>query len=586
VALAAAILYARTVGFGWVYDDQLDVVRNTFVQSLRHLPEILSTTSWTGADGESHLYRPFALVTYAVNYRVSSLEPWSYHLFNVLLHAGVSVLVYRVGRLWDLSPTAAGLGGLLFAVHPVHVEAAAAVFGRKDALAALFTLAMVLSHRRAVTRGGWHTVLPVMAYACAMLSKEVGVVGLALVAAHDWRIEPDRRLFKSQRVAGLYVAYALTFLAYLAARTSVVGGFGVSDTSVLDNPLMTATLDTRLLTAITLVGRGVALLAAPIVLSPDYSYDAIPVVRSFLDWRFLATMAGFGVLAWGFTKPAVRRSTLPLGVLWYAITLFLTSNLVVLVGTIFAERLLYLPSVAFCLLAGAGLAWVGRRQRAVAVAVAGGLVVALSVQTLRYSNAWRADIPLFRWAVTSVPRSTKAHHKLGEELLRAGYLGEGVAEVRLALAIAPENRYAAATLEVARRLISERYTEAVEPATDPDVLHVLGQLSRERGDVSEAERYWEAALATDSSHAESLTDLSLLYLSRADTARAVQLLEQGAAQQPPVPGAWFVLGRIHLARAQRREAELALRRFLEAAGARYPRQVEWARGVLATLEGP
>jgi tetratricopeptide (TPR) repeat protein len=568
VALAAIILYARTVGFGWVYDDHLDIVRNTFISSLRHLPEILSTTSWTGADGESHLYRPFALLTYAVNYQISGLDAWSYHLFNVLLHAGVSVLVYRVGRLWGLSAMAAGLGGLLFAVHPVHVEAAAAVFGRKDALAALFTLTMVLSHRHTMTRGGWYAILPVVAYACAMLSKEVGVVGLALVAAHDWRLESDHRLLATQRAVGLYVAYALTFLAYLAVRTSVVGGFGVADTSALDNPLMTATLGTRLLTA-------------------------VPVVRSVLDWRFLATAAAFGLLAWGFTKPAVRRSTLPLGVLWYAITLFLTSNLLVLVGTIFAERLLYLPSVAFCLLVGAALVWVGRRQRAGAVAVTVALVAAFAVQTLRYANAWRADIPLFRWAVASVPRSAKAHHKLGEELLRAGYLGEGVREVRLALAIAPENLYAAETLEVGRRLITDRYLptaggnqQAVEPPADPDELHVLGQLSRERGAFSEAERFWETALSTDSTHAESLADLGLLYLSRADTARAVRVLERGTAQQPPVPGAWFILGRIHLARGERREAELALRRFLTAAGSRYPREVEWALSVLATLGSP
>lgn len=592
VALAALLLYARTVEFGWVYDDYFDVVRNAFVTSLGHLPEMFSTTIWTGAGDENHLYRPLALVTYALNYQVSALQPWSYHLFNVLLHAAVSVLVVRLGRLWGLSAAAAGLGGLLFAAHPVHVEAAAAVFGRKDALAALFTLWMVLSHRRALARGRWRTVLPVVAYAGAMLSKEVGVVGLALVAAHDWVLEPDReRLLRDRRALGLYAAYLLTFLAYLAVRTTVVGGFGVSDTSFLDNPLMTAPLGTRLLTAVALVGRGVALLAAPVVLSPDYSYDAIPVVRSVLDWRFLATLGGIALLGWALLQPAVRRSVLPLALLWYAITLFLTSNLLVLVGTIFAERLLYLPSVAYCLLVGAVLAWLTQRWRWGAAAVSAALLTALAVQTLRYSSAWRADVSLFRWAVASVPRSTKAHHKLGEELVRAGELGEGVRELRLALAIAPENSYAARTLTVARRLVAERYAPtgdepAAELPSDPDVLHVLGQLSREQGDLRGAERLWAAALGADSTHAESLTDLSLLFLVRADTARAVTVLERGAAQQPPVFGAWFILGRIHLARGERQEAVRALQRFVAAAGTRYPREVAWARSVLTTLPSP
>ncbi len=589
MALAALALYARTVGFGWVYDDQLEIVRNTFIRSFRSLPDMFSTTVWAGSGTESHLYRPLTLVTYATNYHISKLQPWSYHLVNILLHAGASVLVYQVGRLWRLSAAAAGLGGLLFALHPVHVEAVAAVFGRKDLLTAVFTLAMMLSHRTALARGGWRMLIPGLAYAGAMLSKEVGVVGLLLVAAQDWHLEGDpRRLVRRRRVIGLYYAYLLTLLLYLLARTSVVTGLGVPDTSFLDNPLVAASPAARLGTAIVVIGRGLALLAAPLTLSPDYSYDAIPLVRSALDWRLLATLGVLGLTGWSLTIRRVRRSVVPLGLLWYGIALFPASNLLVLVGTVFGERLLYLPSVAFCLLAGAGLRWLSRRHRPLAVVGTSVLLAAGCVQTVRYTGAWRDDISLFEWAVTAVPRSTKAHHKLGEELLRDGRLGEALRSLNRALAIAPENEFAVATLAVARRHVADRYWrpapgggEAAAPAADPDVLSVLGQISHASGAVAEAERYWQAALAADPEHPESLAGLGLVGLTQGDTTRAISYFEQAVRRQPSLASAWFELGRVHLARGARAEAIRALRHFVETAGFRYPQQqLEWARGVL------
>jgi tetratricopeptide (TPR) repeat protein len=421
-----------------------------------------------------------------------------------------------------------------------------------------------------------------------MLSKEAGVVGLALVAVHDWFLEADRgRLFRNQRAAGLYVAYLLTFLVYLLVRTTVAGGIGVAETSFLDNPLVAAGPGARLGTAIVVVGRGVALLAAPLTLSPDYSYDAIPVVRSLLDLRLVATVVALGVLGWMLATRRVRSPAVSIGVLWYAFALFPTSNLLLPVGTIFAERLLYLPSVAACLLAAAGLAWVTRNSRRVALAAAFAAVLGLAIQTWRYSSAWTDNTSLFRWAVASVPRSTKAHHKLGEDLIWAGHLGEGLQELDRSLAIAPENKYAASTWAVAERFIADRYAQggedAVDPPTDPDVLSVLAKLSGDRGDFAQAERYWQAALSLDPLHSHSLAGMGLMHLLKSDTTGAIRYLQLAVAQELPPANAWFNLGRIHLARGENWLAARALRQFVALAGSRYPTQVQWAEGALATL---
>ncbi|TFH65854.1 MAG: tetratricopeptide repeat protein [Gemmatimonadales bacterium] len=419
--------------------------------------------------------------------------------------------------------------------------------------------AMVLWHGRAVAQGGWRTALPVAAFACALLAKEVGVVGLTLVAAQDWFLSEDRReIFQSPRRAKLYVAYLSVLLAYVLIRNGVTGGVGVPDTYYMDNPLVAATLGARLATAMVVMGKGATLLVLPIALSPDYSFNALPVVESFLDWRLLGTLVGVALAAWALSRHSLRASLLPLAGTWYLLTTFPTSNLLVTTGTIFGERLLYLPGVAFCLFVGMGVGWAIQKYRTGVIALTGLILVAFSLQTLRYSAAWSDDLSLFQWATASVPNSTKAHHKLGEEYLRVGDLGNALRSLRQALEIAPDNEFAALTMVAARQAVTNEYlpagdspqTHAPSPS-DPDVLYLLGQLSRDQGDTATATRY----------------------------------LRDAVRNKPGMAGAWFALAEIFLAQGARVEAAAALRDFIDAAGSRYPEQVKWARGVLIELEG-
>ncbi len=602
ITLAAAALYAGTVGFGWVYDDHMEIVGNLFVRSLSYLPRMFSSTAWAGSGMETYLYRPLPLATFALNYQVSALDPWSYHLVNVLLHTAVSLLVFRLGLLWGLPAAAAGMGGLLFAVHPAHVEVVAAVFGRKDLLAALFLLLMALGHRAALDRGGWRMALPVAALAAALLSKEVGAAGLLLVGAQDLLLERDRRrLLDGNRAPGLYIGYLVVLLVYVLVRNQVTGAGGVPETSFLDNPLVGAPFVTRLMTALVVLGKGVLLLAAPITLSPDYSFNAIPLVRSLLDARLLAFLGIVGMgcvlLAREGRKSMAREGGLGpalalglLGLAWYAFAILPGSNLPVLVGTIFGERLLYLPGVSVCLLAGAALHGAARRRpRAI---LAGGVVylALLAAQTLRYSSAWTDDVSLFRWAVASVPTSTKAHHKLGEELLRRGELGDALRSLDRALEIAPADQFASATRSTAVAQISDRYLptpgdrrDLGNHPRDPDILYVLGQMVRERGEVERAAGFWEEALSLDPGHPESLADLAIVRVLDGDTATALAYLERALEGRPSLASAWYNLAQLRLARGEGPGARDALGRFLAVAGPGYAEQARWARAALEEL---
>ena len=93
-----------------------------------------------------------------------------------------------------------------------------------------------------------------------------------------------------------------------------------------------------------------------------------------------------------------------LALTWYLLSVLPTSNLLVTTGTIFGERLLYLPGVAFCLAVGMGFELATRKYRRAMIALVGLIVLALSAQTLRYSAAWANDLSLFQWAVHQLAR--------------------------------------------------------------------------------------------------------------------------------------------------------------------------------------
>ncbi len=384
-----------------------------------------------------------------------------------------------------------------------------------------------------------------------MLSKEVGVVGLALVVVQDLWLEKDRRAWLARReVPLLYATYFLAAALYLLVRTSVIGGLGIPDTSPFDNPLVGVGTGTRLATAWVVVMQGLGLLAFPLRQSPDYSFDAIPVVAWMGDPRLWVSLGATGLLAIALLDRRVRASAAPLAAVWYGLALLPASNLLVVSGTIFAERLLYLPSAAFCVVAGAALAEAARRWPRAGWGAAGVVILLLAGQSWRYSSAWTDDVALFRHAARAVPASTKAHHKLGEELLRRGEHGDALRSLHRALAAAPTNGYAAETLATARRLVAERHYGPARSARafpdDPAVLYALGA--------------WA--------------------LEASDTAVALEAVERAVALEPTLARGWLTLALIARDRGEEAVAERHLRRFLSTAGELYPQEQAWARSIL------
>lgn len=602
VALAAAIPFAETVGYGFAFDDVYEVVRNDDVRSLANVPRMFARGAWDGAGERNPIYRPLTSVTYAANAALGGPSPLGFHLANVLFHALVSLLVLALALRLGLPLGAAALGAALFAVHPVHVEVVANVAGRKDALAAAFVILAVLGHRAALRResAAW-ALLPPLAVAAALFSKETGVAALAAVAGWDLLLGKAEWKARRTRAAVLYAVYLAELALYLWARHAAVGSVGAlaAKTPFIENPLAHVGVAPRLLTAVAVIGRGLALLVLPSSLSPDYSWNAIPVVTRATDPRFLAAAAAVAAIGWAALRVRRTRPVLAFLALWYAAGLFPGSNLLVAVGTIFGERLLYLPSVAMCLAAAAlaaAAATLGARVRAAAVAALAFAAVGLAARTVAYAAAWKDEVSLFSEAVRAEPASAKAHQLLGEALMEEGRVPEGARELEAAVraldALPDPPEGPRIQLGVAYERLGRAdaagalYEEMLGRSPDlPDALWRLGVVRWSQGRREEATRLWERTLAVAPDHARAMTDLGIARSQRGDAGAAEALWLRAAQVDPRAAGPWLSLGNLYERRGDLARARAAWERFLELASyGVYPGQREAVAERLRALE--
>jgi len=390
VAVCAAVVYAGALWNQFALDDNQIVRFNTLVLQFSGVWRAFVSPYWPPLIGGG-LYRPLPLASYAIDWQLGGAA-WWFHAVNIAWHAGASVAVAWLARQWS-GERAALAAGLLFAVHPVHVEAVANIVGRAELMAALFAIVSVYA-ALARDRLWWSAV----ALAAGLLSKENAVVAPALIA-WGWMMEmaprPSRR-----RMAAYLAAWVALGAVYIVVRWNVLGHelvgraapvfFGASPVAVR-------------LTAVAALADVARLLVFPLTLRIDYSPAERTLVTTALDPRFalgLLCVAAWGALLWLAWRRGRRVEAFGLG--WIAIALFPVSNLVVPVGVLLAERALYLPSAGLALAAGAWLKDLETRRLALVLSL---VVVAGGVRTFLRVPVWHDTRAMITSELEDSPRS-------------------------------------------------------------------------------------------------------------------------------------------------------------------------------------
>jgi Tfp pilus assembly protein PilF len=527
VAVAAVAFHLPLRHASYVQDDHVAVETNPIV-ARGDLREILSTSYWAGARGEDRsLYRPLTVLSFAFERRLrGDADPRLSRAVNLAAHLGVTLVLYALAVRLGSGRRAAATATLVFAVHPVHVEAVAGIVGRAELLAALGGLGSLLI---LTFTGGWAPWGAALALGLALGAKEtaLGVPILMLVLQLGVR-PPDgphgARLL--HRLGALAPSIAVV-LAYLAVRAWVLEtAFALQQPHPADNFLVLSPGPERAATALGILARAAAVLIAPIVLSADYSGHVIEPESGLLRGRPLAGLALLAALVVTVVRPwLVQRSACPrahhtaFAAALFLVPYLVTGNLLVLVGTIFAERLLYLPSAGFCLLVGLLVERLGgapRRRLVVAAAVVA-LVGAFGARTSARCREWRDDGTLFAAAARAQPRSPRAWFVLG---LRAADRGDD-----------------ARALELFSRVI-ELWPEHVPARFQKAMAHAR------RGELAEAEPPFQEALRLNPQDATTRLNYGIALNRQGRWVEAESMLRKALVLDPGSARAWAELGNV------------------------------------------
>lgn len=581
IATVGFAVYLNSLGGGFVSDDRFLILEHPYTRDSALLPKIFTSGHYLGQGG----YRPLVTLSFALNHIVGGLDPTGYHLVNVLLHAVNSALVFLlVLRLFD-SRVAAGVGGALFAVHPIHAEAVAWISGRAELMGASMFLGAWLLYLRATSRDplkAWPFAASLAVFFLGLLCKEhvlVLPVALFLTELLKARDADGMRWVRRISPAVLWrcAAFAAVAVAYFAFRHALYARPFMrvpSQIGYYDNPLVLAGAVERACTAIWILCDYVRLLFWPRVLSADYSFDQVPIASGPGEPAVIAAtvvlMAALLCAAASFW----RGGRLWFGILFFFLCIVPTSNLLVLIGVIQAERLLYLPSLGFCMAVGLtcarAWAWAANRHTGRRLAMAGAIALSVLVaRTLARNSDWRDEAALWGATAISAPRSVKAQINYGGHCLKEGKTDAAIAAFRRALAIDPASSDAVLNLGAAlaqKGAVIEAvtlYRGGIRSHPDSAALRLnLGVTEAALGDFASAEDSFRRAVALAPANAVARFNLALALSRRGALDEAVREYRVAVESDPTYPEAWNGLAAAYMKMGRMEVAKEAVGRAL------------------------
>lgn len=559
VALCA-LCYSNSIRGELVHDDVWAIINNPDVRPGSSLGNIFSNDFWGKrmADNTSHKsYRPLCILTFKLNILLGGMTPLYFHMVNVCLHCAVTCLLMQTcERCVFEDSRLAFITALLFAVHPVHTEAVSGVVGRADVLACLLFLLTFLSYIRSVgecdsedslpsTVSTWSLLISLLLGTCAMLVKETGITVFGVCLLYDALVLCRKPII--YHLSGSGLSDLLHICSPFIKRACLISGYVVIIMSVRlwlmggsmplfseqDNPAsFSPHLLTRVLTYSYLLSFNAWLLLAPVVLCYDWQVGSIPLVEALGDVRNMSTVLLAMVmltlcLHCIFSLQRQDSREVLVGMLFLVFPFVPASNLFFRVGFVVAERVLYMPSMGYCILVAHGLgrlcSVVGRWGATVLSVSMLLLLLLFSWKTVQQNNVWLSREALFRSGIQTLPHNAKVHYNYANFLKDSNRHQEAIHHYNIALRLYP--RHASA-------------------------MNNLGTLTQS---PEEAERYYRKALDTNPQHNRALFNLGNLLKSQGKEKKAEALLRDSIRFGPHFADAYSSLASLYA--EQRRFAE-------------------------------
>lgn len=487
--LLVFLSYANTLSNGFVYDDTFFSQRRELRQ-LSYLPNLI-VESYLPNNKTAGAYRPLTVLSFSLNFILTGESPVFFHAVNIILHAGVTILLYVFLRKLEVSFFQSLLIATIFAVHPIHVEAVANIKARDELFHGLFTLiALVVSFRligNKKNRIVWLSIIAIIFF-LGLLAKEMTIT---IPVATTLLLFYKKQKLKIVLLLNIFFFCFFSIylvMRYMALDGSLLGSFYSTD--FVGNKLYIASSITRLFTGFEIYWIYIRTFLMPIHLSATYGYaQLIPIEYPLIQLSWIPGAIAFFSTFLLLICAYIRKWSKVF--LFTALWLFFylpVSQMILPMGDIVAERWMYTPSIFFISILGLFLASLIRKQKKL-ILVFIVLILFLTTRTVIRNQVWQKNILLFKSMVDSSPRSVQAHTGYGYELLKKQDYEKAKYHAEVAYSIYPDF---------------------------PQLLNLLGNISTLERKYDDAINYYNRSLQLSPNTIQTYTFLASMYYVKGD----------------------------------------------------------------------
>lgn len=526
----------RTLSYEYTLDDPFFTTDNPNVsKGLAAIKEFFTHAAYYGVfQHHDASYRPLMLTSFALEKDLFNFNPHTSHLINIILFmieiAALFMLLKRVFK--NVSEYIPFLMTLLFALHPIHTEVVASVKSRDEIMGLLFSILALWQTLRYIDNEKTSAIaLSALWFFCALMSKETPIAMVLIAPMTVWffREAPVNKIVRAT------VPYIAVAAVYMVMRSMFIESDGEKVRILVNNnALMAATngMD-KTATALFMQLKYLIILLFPHPLSYDYSYNQVPII-SFSDPKALAAVAVIIALFVYAVRGFKKKDPLAWCILFYGMTVFITSNLVIDIGATMAERFIFTGSLAFCIAVVLLLAKLLKTDTAHATLVnAKPLMGAIAVIALLYAGktmarneAWASNLDLYKTGLETAPNSWRAQYLLGVQYTRDINTEKDP--------LVKRELYKNATVALSKSL-------QILP-NNSDVFLILGYAHEFAGIPDSAMRAYMSCLALDSLNKQAAMNLGGIFLRTGRLDEGIALYSKLLAREPENPDALANIG--------------------------------------------
>lgn len=434
--LVSILVFVNTFWGEFVYDDYPIVVNN---------PEIKYWHFWDiwGVMGRST--RTLSLM---LDYHLFGNSPFGYHFQNIFWHLTSVLLLYLVLTKLSGDRLTSFMASLLFAIHPIHVEAVANIANRKELLCMTFSLSSFLLYMQFINKRDnkrWLWLAgSLLSWYLALNSKEVAIVLPLSLVAYEYIFLPKESRWLSGRPA---ILSSVLFIGAIATSIYLFSGIDFSKVDhilTLGGDRGETTYYSVFLTSARAFWHYIKLLLFPFNLSPEYIIElstslANPSLIFLWCLKLLFLLSPFYLLR--------KNALVAFGLFWFVIHYIPVSNIIPLTYIV-ADRYMYIPSAGLCLAMAASCSnlyrYSGSKRAKVAfrrpVTVLIFLILtAYSVTTVFHNSLWKNGVSLWTQATKVASMSTKAYYNRGNTYSELGNYEKAIKDYKRAIELDPKD---------------------------------------------------------------------------------------------------------------------------------------------------